>query len=315
LADVESEEPVTPATLFQAGSISKPVSALSALLLAQQGDIDLDEDIDNRLTSWKVPANPWTGIRFVTLRNLLNHTAGMTVFAFPGYSRSEYHPTTVEVLDGKGNTDPVRVDLEPGTEVRYSGGGYTVMQLLVSDVAGESFADVMRSTVLQPMGMASSTFEQPLPPSLYERAAAGYRSDGSRVEGDWYVYPEMAAAGLWTTPTDIARYIVAIQNAWAGRDNSLLEKETVDEMLTPVRGNQGLGPLVDGYRGRFGHGGINEGFGCLFTAFYDRGEGVVVMTNSNDGEILAREIIHAVGTEYGWPGFEPGDPSTPSNSQ
>lgn len=305
LADVENNKSVTADTMFQAGSVSKPVAALSALLLSQEGQVDLDEGVNAKLTSWQVPRHDWAETRPVTLRNLLSHTAGMTVHGFPGYARHESKPSTVEVLAGKGNTDPIRVDLEPATEWRYSGGGYTVMQLLVSDVAGKPFADVMRSNVLHPMGLVNSTYEQPLPESLYHRAATGYRSDGSRVEGDWHVYPEMAAAGLWTTPSDLARYILAIQHARAGRGDSLLDQETVDDMLTSVIGDHGLGPGINQEHGRFGHGGVNAGFECRFTAFYDEHEGVVVMTNSNNGMSLANEIVLTVATEYGWPGFEP----------
>jgi CubicO group peptidase (beta-lactamase class C family) len=305
LADVESERAVTPETLFQAGSVSKPVAALSALRLAQEGKLDLSADVNGKLTSWQIPANDWTGTRPVTPATLLSHTAGTTVHGFPGYPRDEARPSTVDVLDGKGNTDPVVVDFEPGSEWRYSGGGYTVMQLLVSDVAGRPFADVMRTEVLLPLGMEDSTYEQPLPEALHHRAAAGYRSDGSRVAGDWHVYPEMAAAGLWTTPTDLAGYIMAIQRARAGRGDGVLTRETVDEMLVPVMNGYGLGPGVDAEYGRFTHGGVNNGFECRFTGFYDEGEGVVVMTNSNNGLLLVEEIILTVATEYGWPGFEP----------
>jgi len=237
LSDIEREKAVMPDTLFQAGSVSKPVAALSALRLAQAGQIDLAEDVNTKLTSWQVSPNEWTKIRPVTVRNLLSHTAGTTVHGFPGYARDEGRPSTVDVLDGNGNTDPVRVDLEPASEWRYSGGGYTVMQLLVSDVAGEPFADVMRATVLNPIGMRSSTYEQPLPESLHERAAAGYRADGTKVEGGWHVYPEMAAAGLWTTPSDLARYIIAIQRIRAGREGGVLIN--VREVILAVAGEYG----------------------------------------------------------------------------
>jgi len=237
LSDIEREKAVMPDTLFQAGSVSKPVAALSALRLAQAGQIDLAEDVNTKLTSWQVSPNEWTKIRPVTVRNLLSHTAGTTVHGFPGYARDEGRPSTVDVLDGNGNTDPVRVDLEPASEWRYSGGGYTVMQLLVSDVAGEPFADVMRATVLNPIGMRSSTYEQPLPEPLHERAAAGYRADGTKVEGGWHVYPEMAAAGLWTTPSDLARYIIAIQRIRAGREGGVLIN--VREVILAVAGEYG----------------------------------------------------------------------------
>jgi CubicO group peptidase (beta-lactamase class C family) len=206
LADVESGRPVTATTLFQAASISKPVAATAALKFVQDGLIDLDEDVNGKLVTWKVPENEFTEAQPVTVRNLVTHTAGMTVHGFPGYARDEEVPSTIGVLDGEGNTDPIRVDMEPRTEWRYSGGGYTVMQHLLTDVAGKPFPEIMRETVLEPFGMSESTYEQPLPEARWEQAATAYESDGEEVEGKWHIYPEMAAAGLWTTPTDLARF-------------------------------------------------------------------------------------------------------------
>jgi CubicO group peptidase (beta-lactamase class C family) len=309
MADVESERPVTADTLFQAASISKPVAAMGALRLVQDGALDLDEDVNARLTSWQVPSNeltdpPGGGKRPVTLRGLLSHTAGLTVHGFPGYAREESIPSTVEVLDGEGNTDPVRVDIPPGSEQRYSGGGYTVVQQLMVDVTDESFPEVMEETVLGPLGMNDSTYEQPLPGSLHDRTATGYRSDGTPVEGLWHVYPEMAAAGLWTTPTDLARFAMAIQKGAAGLDSPAINAATVREMLTPHLGDSyGLGLSVT--NGRFGHGGSNEGFRCTMTAFRVGGNGAVVMTNSDSGGGLGQQILMTLFDHYGWPGMEP----------
>jgi CubicO group peptidase (beta-lactamase class C family) len=310
LADVESGRPVTTTTLFQAASISKPVAATAALKFVQDGLIELDEDVNGKLVSWKVPENEFTEAQPVTLRGLLTHTAGMTVHGFPGYARDEQVPSTIGVLDGEGNTDPIRVDMEPRTEWRYSGGGYTVMQQLLTDVAGRPFPEIMRETVLEPFGMSESTYEQPLPEARWEQAATGYRSkvdprsNGEEVEGKWHVYPEMAAAGLWTTPSDLARFAIAIQEAYAGESETVLSREMARQMLTPDMDSQGLGPAVQGGGARFGHGGSNEGFRCGFTAFIEGGNGAVIMTNSDNGSALMQEILSNIGLEYGWPGFE-----------
>jgi len=304
LADVEAGRPVTTATLFQAASISKPVAATAALKFVQDGLIDLDEDVNGKLVSWKVPENEYTEAQPVTVRALVTHTAGMTVHGFPGYARDEEIPSTIGVLDGEGNTDPIRVDMEPRTEWRYSGGGYTVMQQLLTDVTGKPFPEILRETVLEPFGMSESTYEQPLPAARWEQAATGYRSDGEEVEGKWHIYPEMAAAGFWTTPTDLARLAVAIQEAYNGDSEAVLSREMARQMLTPGMNDQGLGPQIKGDGARFGQGGSNEGFRCTFTAFIEGGSGAAIMTNSDNGGALAQEILINIGIEYGWAGFE-----------
>jgi len=216
MADVESGRAATTETLFQAASISKPVAATGALKLVDDGALELDGDINAKLSSWTLPVNEHNAESPVTLRRLLTHTAGMTVSGFPGYERDgdTEIPDTVGVLDGAGNTAQIRVDTEPGTLWRYSGGGYTVMQQLVIEVAGEDYPDFLRRTVLEPLGMSRSTYEQPLPVSRWDAAASAYQSDGTKVRGDWHVYPEMAAAGLWTTPSDLARWAIAVQRAY-----------------------------------------------------------------------------------------------------
>ena len=308
-ADVATDRLVTTETLFQAASISKPVTAMGALRLVEDGTLDLDEDVNELLTSWKVPENELTDPddgprRPVTLRNLLSHTAGLTVSGFPGYNRAETIPTTVGVLDGAGNTAPVRVDLPPGTKRRYSGGGYTVAQLLMSDVTGRGFAELMADLVLAPVGMAHSTFEQPLPEALHDQAATGYGPGGETIDGAWHVYPEQAAAGLWTTPTDLARFAIAVQRGLAGEDGPVISAEMTREMAT-AQGEDGYGLGLSLGETRFGHGGGNRGFKCSLTAFLEGGNGAVVMTNSDAGWELGAEVMAHLFSHYGWPGLEP----------
>src|SRR5215469_16449796 len=203
-----STTPVTPKTLFQAGSISKPVAAAGALSLVQQGKLSLDEDVNKKLTSWKVPENEFTQTEKVTLRRLMSHTAGLTVHGFPGYNVHDPLPTLVQIFNGEkpANTAPIRVDTVPGTKERYSGGGITIEQQLMIDVTGKPFPALMRQTVLDKIGMSDSSYEQPLPPARAAMTAGGGYGDGKAVPGKWHVYPEMAAAGLWTTPTDLAKF-------------------------------------------------------------------------------------------------------------
>jgi CubicO group peptidase (beta-lactamase class C family) len=304
-ADVEEGKAVTVSTLFQAASISKPVAATAALKFVQDRRLDLDENVNRKLVSWKVPENEHTAVKSVTLRGLVTHSAGMTVHGFPGYARSDDIPATRGVLDGEGNTDPIRVDIDPGSRWRYAGGGYTVMQQLLTDVSGKPFPQIMRENVLEPFGMSASTYEQPLPESRWPDAATGYRSNGNPVEEKWHVYPEMAAAGLWTTPSDLARYAIQLQQAYAGRSNSVLSTQMARQMLTPDTNNWGLGPAIQDDGARFGHGGANEGFRCQLTAFIEGGKGAAIMTNSDSGSELAEEILLTIGAVYDWPGFEP----------
>ena len=308
LKDVEAGEVVSTETLFQAGSISKSVNAMVAMKKVEQGRISLDEDINNKLTSWKLPDNEFTAKKKVTLRNLLSHTAGTTVHGFPGYAINEKVPTLQQILDGAtpANTAAVRVDLEPGTRFRYSGGGTTISQLALMDIEKKPYPEIARDTVLAPLGMSNSTYSQPLPADWRKKAATGYRGNGSEVEGKIHVYPEMAAAGLWTTPTDLAKFAIEIQLSLAGRSNKILTKQSVEAMTSSVMDDVGLGFFIEKHGNAlyFGHGGADEGFRAELLVSKDKGYGVAVMVNSDNGQIL-REVIRAVAKEYGWDEFLP----------
>src|SRR6266704_996806 len=199
VAEPGGKVPVTTRTLFQAGSISKPVAAAAMLALVEQGKLSLDEDVNMKLKSWKVPENEFTKEQKVTLRRLASHTAGLTVHGFPGYDVDEKVPTLVQIFNGEkpANTDAIRVDFVPGTEERYSGGGVTIEQQLMMDVSGKQFPVLMKETVLDKIGMSDSSYEQPLPPARAAMTAGGVYADGKPVHGKWHVYPEMAAAGMW----------------------------------------------------------------------------------------------------------------------
>jgi CubicO group peptidase (beta-lactamase class C family) len=314
--DAESREPVTERTLFQAGSISKPVAAMTILKKVEQGKLSLDEDVNAKLVSWKLPENEFTAKKKVTLANLLSHTAGLTVHGFPGYAAGEKLPTVPQVLDGAppANTAPVRVDLEPGTRFRYSGGGTTIAQLLLTDTERRPFPDIARETVLAPLGMGDSGYEQPLPAARARLAATGYRGDGKPVEGKFHVYPEMAAAGLWTTPTDLAKFGIEVQLSLQGRSNKVLSKATAERMVTPFVGeDNGLGFFIQrrGPQLYFGHDGADEGFRAQLLVHREKGYGAVVMVNSDNGQIIG-EIFRAIAREYGWDDFLPAEIETVS---
>ena len=300
--------PITSETLFQAGSISKPVAAMAALRLVEQGKLDLDEDVNRKLKSWKVPENDFTKEKKVTLRGILSHSAGLTVHGFPGYAADAEMPTLVQVLNGEkpANTPAIRVDLVPGTKWRYSGGGYTVMQQMLIDVTGKSFPQLTREMVLGPAGMKHSTYEQPLPKATAVSAATAHMN-GTPVKGRFHTYPEMAAAGLWTTPSDLALLAIEIQQEIAGRSSKVLSTKMANQMVTEQIGNYGLGPSVQGpgQALRFSHGGVDEGFEAFWIAFAHTGQGAVVMVNANRGVQLAQEIVRSIAREYGWPDQPP----------
>ena len=300
--------PVTPEKLFQAASISKPVTALAVLHLVQSGKLDLDTDVNQYLKTWKVPENEFTAKKKVTLRELLTHTAGTTVHGFPGYAAGAPLPTLVQVLNGEkpANTAAIRVDTLPGTNWSYSGGGYVIIQQLLEDVTGKPFPKIMQELVLGPIGMTHSTYEQPLPTSRLREAAMPYKPDGQPVEGGPHTYPEMAPAGLWTTPSDLARYAIEVQKALAGKSNRVISAATARQMLTAGMNHWGLGPVTGGSDGHpyFGHGGANEGFQCNLIA-YENGDGAIIMTNSDRGGALGEEIQRTIAYEYKWPDFQP----------
>lgn len=300
---IGSSAVVTTKTLFQAGSISKPVAATGVLYLVEHGKLSLDEDVNAKLKTWKVPENEFTKEQKVTLRRLMSHTGGLTVHGFPGYDVDDKIPTLVQIFNGEkpANTAPIRVDVVPGTLERYSGGGVTIEQQLMMDVTGKAFPELMRETVLDKLGMTDSGYEQPLPAARAAMTAIGTYSAGKQVHGNWHIYPEMAAAGLWTTPTDLAKFAIEIANSRHGKSNRVLSQKMTEEMLTPVMDGAGLGFFVEKENpGQFGHGGADEGFQALLTMNSETGKGVAIMADSDNGITVADYVLRRVAQEYAW---------------
>lgn len=305
-ADADTGRRATPETLFQAASMSKAVAAAGALRLVEAGKLALDEDIMLRLKGWSPAASPFSAVDKITLRRLLSHTAGLTLSGYPGYAADAAVPTTVQSLAGQkpSNTPAVRMFARPGAQMAYSGGGYTVAQLLMTEAAAEDFPDLLDRLVLAPAGMARSTFDQPLTGRERARAASAHGVNGRPIQGLSHTYPEYAAAGLWTPPSDYARFVIAIQNAWSGQVGALLRRETAQTMVTPVLQTYALG-LICGRRGgrpTIEHGGSNAGFRNDFMAFLDGSrQGAVVMTNGDNGGALVAQVLGTLGEAYGWP--------------
>lgn len=311
--EVGNPAPVTADTLFQAGSVSKSVAALGALYLVDKGRLTLDADVNSALKTWHVPENEFTKEKKVTLRLLLSHSAGLTVHGFPGYAVGDPIPTLVQVLDGgkPANTAPIRVDFVPGSQWRYAGGGYTVMQQLLIDVTRQPFPEFMRKTVLEPLGMLASSYDQPLPGARAALTASGYYTAKKPVPGRWHIYPEMAAAGLWTTPSDLARYAIGLQEMLAGRrPNPIISQALVREMVTLQKNDDGLGVFLTGKDKtlQFWHNGRDEGFDAVMTAYVERGQGAVVMINANDDTSVSARVMTAIADAYQWPDFRRFEP-------
>jgi CubicO group peptidase (beta-lactamase class C family) len=306
LADVGAGTPVDTGTAFQAASISKPVTAMALMKLVQDGRVTLDADVNTMLRSWRVPASEFTRAQPVTLRSLLSHTSGADDgFGFPGYAPQLPRPTVVQILNGESPSNVGRVTFArpPYQSYKYSGGGYTIVQLLMTDVTRQPFDALMREAVLQPLGMTRSSFEQPVPPGVTARASKAYNRLGSAHEAPWYVHPEQAAAGLWTTPSDLARFVIEVQRAASGGKGSVLTENSAREMLSPVSvGPFGIGFTLEktGEGWYFGHGGSNRGFRAQIIGHVRKGYGVVIMTNSDNGGPLISEIGRRISAAYAW---------------
>ncbi|HEY1486885.1 MAG TPA: serine hydrolase domain-containing protein [Micromonosporaceae bacterium] len=299
--------PVDEHTLFQAGSVAKSVAAACALRLVADGVLGLDDDVNVGLRSWRVPANDgWQPV--VTLRQLLGHTAATTAGGYIGYPRGAHVPTVPEILDGRGNSEAVVVTGLPGLRYGYSGGGYLVAQQLCVDVTGTDFPTLAKRLVLDPAGMVDSTFAQPLPDALASNAASGHHPGPVMVPGRWHTYPEMAAGGLWTTATDLARFFLAIRAGLTGAPGGLLPRAVTEEMATPLTDvPYGLGLVVapPGEPARIANFGNDQGFENHATVQVESGQGLVVTTNSFYGkELINYVLLPAVRRELGWPGSE-----------
>jgi len=294
-------------TRFQAGSVSKPTFAVVVMRLAEAGRLSLDDDVDGYLTSWRIPpVGDWRPR--VTLRQLLTHSAGFTVHGFLGYARSQPVPTVPQLLDGlpPANSAPVRMNILPGLQVRYSGGGLTVAQLAVTDHVGEPLPQLARRLVFAPLGMTRSGYDQPLRDTA--DVAPGHYWMARPLPGRWHTYPELAAAGLWTTPGDLARLGASLQHALRGDSNEILSPQSARAMVTDQRlagGSIGISFFLEGQgdSARIEHGGWDEGFLTEFVMYVRGGRGAVVMVNSTEGGDLINEIVRSIAREYGWPGY------------
>ncbi|GEP94112.1 serine hydrolase domain-containing protein [Chitinophaga cymbidii] len=302
-ADVEEKRRVTPQTLFQAASISKSLNGVAILKLVERQQLKLDEDINTYLKTWHPSADSGK----ITLNHLLSHTAGLTIHGFPGYEVTDTLPTVEQILRGEkpANTKEVKPAFTSGKRMQYSGGGTTISQLILTGVTGEKYDVFLQREVLDPLGMTGSFFTQPAPQSKKNLLATGHHRNGEPVKGKYHVYPEMAAAGLWTTPTDLAKYIIETQLSYAGQSSKVLSPAMTKTRLTPyINPSSALGVFIRKEKEHtyFSHNGGNEGFTSTYLGSLDGGNGYVIMVNSDNFDV-ANEVVRSIGLTYGWKDF------------
>lgn len=296
----------TAKTLYQAASISKLVTAVAALRLVQDGRLDLDADVNSQLTSWRIPETSLTRGHPVTLRGLLSMTGGIDVPGYVGYAPGSPLPSLDQILDGvpPANSPPVRATYQPGFRYLYSGGGYEIVQALIVDATRQSFADAMQNLALRPADMSESVFIQPPTASMLADIATGHYSNGQELPGGWRVVPELAAGGLWSTPTDLATLLIEIARAYRGDDDRLLNRDLARQMFARQNGGPyGLGGAVEG-SGRdlvLMKRGQNIGYQAYLLIFPETGQGMVVMTGSDNGSTLAAALLRRAAIAFRWP--------------
>ena len=305
VADNNTQAPVTIETIFQAASISKPFAAVTSLSVFEEHKIDIDSNVNEILKSWKIPNNEYTNNSVISLRLLLSHSAGFNVHGFGGYNQNSPLPQLLQILNGTApaNNEPIKVTISPGTIFKYSGGGYQVVQQVLEDLTKEEYPHLVQSIVFNKLGMESSSFLYPIDAN---KIASGHTSQGNVIDGKWNRYPELCAAGLWTTPIDLARFVIGLQRSYRGSSNNLLSSQNSNEMFTAQRriddseDSIGLGVILasSGQTFYFKHSGSNYGFQCYFFGYLNTKFGLVIMTNSDNGEKLVQPLIDAVLEAY-----------------
>ncbi len=305
VTDAASGAPMTPDTVLQAGSIAKPLTAMTALRMVERGELSLDGNINDALTGWRLADNEFTAQEHVTLRRLLSHTAGVTPGGFHGYEPGAALPTVPQILDGAppANSQAAAVLATPGTTMAYSGPAYTIVQLALAEHAG-AFPDLMRDAIFRPLRMTSSSYAQPIPAAFERRAASGHIGSGAVLSGRWRVHPEMAAAGLWTTPSDLAQVAIEMARATRGESQRVLSQGMAQQMLAEERESSALGWML-GPGGMFWHNGGTQGYRAHMRMYVESGDGFVFLSNSDNGFDVLFALTNAIAAERAWPNYTP----------
>lgn len=305
----ETQAPIWPDTIFQGASISKIISAVLTMILVEKGRLDLDTPVKKYLKSWKLPENDWTKEIPVTIRHILSHFSGINVPTYRGFFKEDPIPTFMDVLNGTGPCDAPAVIVEEPVDEQfiYSTGAFAVLQMVLEDITKENYETLVQRELFQPLNMHRTCFSQPLPDYLSGNAACGHRSDGDLVSGNWFVYPTQAGSGVWTTPTDLAKFALHLQKILRDDSSELLEQQSLKEMLSPYReAFFGLGFALYSDKGPglyFGHTGNTEGFRSMFIAHESSGCGAFILANSDNADPVIKTIINRIAAAEGWHGF------------
>jgi len=305
VTEIGTTDSVTDQTLFQAASISKPVTALAIMKKVQEDKISLNDDVDDQLTSWHIPKNNYTNSSAVTVKQLLSHTGGVanSFYYIPGYTEADRLPTIIDCLNGRmpAQNDPVKIIAMPGSQFSYSNCGYWILEALLEDLERKKFERLVAEEILTPIGMLNSTFESVLSSLRFKSIAAGHLDNNKLIEGKYYRIRPQSSGGLWSTPTDLAKFLIAIQKSRRADINDIISKDNATLMTTPVMGSYGLG-FSNEVRGTgvrfFGHDGHNIGYICSMIGSHDKGIGVVIMTNSENGWKAVNKIKKHVGRKF-----------------
>ena len=303
---LETMKVVTRDTLFQAASLSKPVTLMAVMRMHEAGLIDLDADIQTYLAEYRLPVRANSADNAISFRNILSHTSGLTAGGFMGYEQDAGFPTDIEVLMGSGvaNSGKLKALQAPGAMLAYSGLGYMVAEIAMQDITGDSFKTLMDEWLLYPATMTSSDFAQPLPDNKHNSVARGHQANGTPVKGGWYNYPEQAAAGLWSTAGDMATFMIEIYMAYHG-NSDILDRETVRKMITDQRDGHVYGFLIDGQGESLSirHYGGNVGYRSFMIVYLETGNGAAYLSSSDNGGALGTEFLYTASNVYGWPTF------------
>lgn len=306
-ANLEDSIKVTPNTVFNGASLSKPVTALAALNLVEEGVLNLNEDVNNYLEDWKVPENKFTEIEKVTLGRLIGHTAGFERYVQSSFLPNEELPTIEQMLAGDNPSvdPPVSIVYVPGEKQVYSNPGYSVIEKLLEDVTNKDFNEVISERIFEPSDMTHSSFQQPVPKQLREQMATGYSNELEPYP--YKLFPFKAAGGIWTTPTDLARFLITLLEDHHLGTNVILSKRMTDSIFTKTPKRLGFGKIYNDNSQDilFEHWGSNSGFTCYMVASLKNKQGIVVMTNSDNGTSFLSYIARAVAIEYNWDFLQP----------
>ncbi|MDP4536327.1 serine hydrolase domain-containing protein [Alkalimonas collagenimarina] len=312
-----SDQAVTVNTVFQAASIAKPVTVFAVMRMKDQGVIDIHADIETYVTSLTLAQGKQTAETPVTFKNILDHTSGLTAGGYLGYEKGAAIPSDVQTFNGEApaTNKAAKVETTPGTLVSYSGAGYTLAEIALSDTFQQPFEQVMDAWVLSQVGMENSSFAMDYPQKDGVQAALGHEPSGKPITGGWRVHPEQAAAGLWSTPSDLAKLAIETTKAYQGQ-SELLSQASSREMLAPVMPDQDLSDQFGGQPAMtfivagddeqflFKHGGGTRGYSCFMVMYPETGDGAVFMTNSDAGFSIGLEMLRAASFVYNWPDFK-----------